>query len=55
MIADPRAHSLIQHLQWQSAAIENLIVEVADVESVAQLIFRVLAKLENFQLPKLVG
>src|SRR5271170_6904921 len=55
LLGDPFVDALVQHIQGECTAVENLIVEGADVEPLAQLILGVLAKLKNFQLSKLVG
>ena len=55
MFGDPFMDAIRECVQGEGASEENLIMKGAEVELVAELVFGIFAKLENFHLADLVA
>src|SRR5580692_2332497 len=55
LLSDPFVNARAEHVHWKRSARKHFIVEATQVEFVAQLVLRVLAELENFQLSDFVA
>jgi len=55
LFGDPVMDAILEDVQGEGAAEENLIMEGAEVELIAELDFGIFAKLENLQLADLVA
>jgi len=55
LFGDPFVDAILEGVQGEGAAGENLIMEGAEIELVAELVFGIFAKLENLHLADLVA
>src|SRR6476469_4948212 len=55
LLLDPLVHALLEHIHWQGARSQYLIVKRAERELAAQLLTRFFAETENGELSDLVG